>query len=50
MSTTTVSTTTVATPARGTGMTKDEEFVIFASSTGTVFEWYAPGTNANCRR
>jgi MFS family permease len=23
-----------------TGMTKDEKFVIFASSTGTVFEWY----------
>jgi MFS family permease len=22
------------------GMTKDEKFVIFASSTGTVFEWY----------
>ena len=21
-------------------MTKDEKFVIFASSTGTVFEWY----------
>jgi MFS family permease len=26
--------------ARGTGMTKDERFVIFASSLGTVFEWY----------
>jgi MFS family permease len=25
---------------RGTGMTKDEKFVIFASSLGTVFEWY----------
>jgi MFS family permease len=25
---------------RGRGMTKDEKFVIFASSTGTVFEWY----------
>ena len=22
------------------GMTKDERFVIFASSLGTVFEWY----------
>ncbi|MDE2445304.1 MAG: MFS transporter, partial [Alphaproteobacteria bacterium] len=26
--------------AKGRGMTKDEKFVIFASSTGTVFEWY----------
>jgi MFS family permease len=26
--------------ARGQGMSKDEKFVIFASSTGTVFEWY----------
>ncbi|MEA2904618.1 MAG: hypothetical protein QOI12_2005 [Alphaproteobacteria bacterium] len=26
--------------ARGAGMTKDEKFVIFASSLGTVFEWY----------
>jgi len=25
---------------RGQGMTKDEKFVVFASSTGTVFEWY----------
>jgi len=25
---------------RGSGMTKDEKFVIFASSLGTVFEWY----------
>jgi hypothetical protein len=23
-----------------TGLSKDEKFVIFASSTGTVFEWY----------
>ena len=23
-----------------TGMSKDEKFVIFAASTGTVFEWY----------
>ncbi len=29
-----------ATSARGAGMTKDERFVIFASSLGTVFEWY----------
>uniref|UniRef100_Q07H81 General substrate transporter n=1 Tax=Rhodopseudomonas palustris (strain BisA53) TaxID=316055 RepID=Q07H81_RHOP5 len=27
-------------PARGKGMTKDERFVILASSLGTVFEWY----------
>ncbi len=26
--------------ARGRGMTKDERFVVFASSLGTVFEWY----------
>src|SRR5262245_74394 len=26
--------------ARGGGMSKDEKFVIFASSTGTIFEWY----------
>jgi MFS family permease len=26
--------------ARGSGMTSDEKFVIFASSLGTVFEWY----------
>jgi MFS family permease len=26
--------------SRGAGMTKDEKFVIVASSTGTVFEWY----------
>src|SRR3954469_9603573 len=34
--------TTVAVSAsqRGAGMTKDERFVIVASSTGTVFEWY----------
>src|SRR3954449_13046016 len=29
-----------ATSARTQGMTKDERFVIFASSLGTVFEWY----------
>src|SRR5262245_17882966 len=28
------------TSARGAGMTKEEKFVIFASSLGTVFEWY----------
>src|SRR6186997_1064517 len=32
--------TMTATPARAGGMTKDERFVIFASSLGTVFEWY----------
>ena len=26
--------------ARGRGMTQDERFVVMASSTGTVFEWY----------
>jgi MFS family permease len=26
--------------ARGAGMTREEKFVIFASSTGTIFEWY----------
>ena len=29
-----------ATQATSTGMTKDERFVILASSLGTVFEWY----------
>ncbi len=29
-----------AVSARGKGMTKDERFVIVASSTGTIFEWY----------
>src|ERR1700741_2326110 len=28
------------TSGRASGMTKDEKFVIFASSLGTVFEWY----------
>ncbi|MET4259446.1 MFS family permease [Bradyrhizobium sp. S3.12.5] len=32
--------TLAATSARSTGMTKDERFVILASSLGTVFEWY----------
>jgi MFS family permease len=34
------STASAATSERGAGMTKDERFVIVASSTGTVFEWY----------
>ena len=34
-----MTTLTAAAPRRG-GMTKDERFVIFASSLGTVFEWY----------
>lgn len=29
-----------AIPKSGTGLSKDERFVILASSTGTVFEWY----------
>src|SRR5262245_11598725 len=33
-------TTMTETSRRGTGMTKEEKFVIVASSTGTVFEWY----------
>jgi MFS family permease len=32
--------TMTATAARAGGMTKDERFVILASSLGTVFEWY----------
>src|SRR4030088_3811237 len=28
------------TSGRGSGMTGEEKFVIFASSLGTVFEWY----------
>ena len=32
--------TMTATQAPSTGMTKDERFVILASSLGTVFEWY----------
>src|ERR1700752_2349894 len=32
--------TVAAASARATGMSKDEKFVIFASSLGTVFEWY----------
>ena len=30
----------VALSRRGQGMTKDERFVVVASSTGTIFEWY----------
>src|SRR4030088_1372088 len=32
--------TTTQTSIRGRGMTGGEKFVIFASSLGTVFEWY----------
>ena len=32
--------TMAATEVRTGGMTKDERFVILASSLGTVFEWY----------
>ena len=32
--------TVASTSTRASGMTKDEKFVIFASSLGTVFEWY----------
>ena len=35
-----MATTAAHTSARGAGMTREEKFVIFASSTGTVFEWY----------
>lgn len=31
---------TAVTSGRGSGLTKDERFVIVASSTGTIFEWY----------
>ncbi len=33
-------TTMTHSSARGAGMTSEEKFVIFASSLGTVFEWY----------
>src|SRR6201993_2355128 len=33
-------TTMTQASARGTGMTSEEKFVIFASSLGTIFEWY----------
>src|SRR5215468_7000573 len=32
--------TVAGTSARASGMTKEEKFVIFASSLGTIFEWY----------
>ena len=32
--------TITAAPTKSGGMTKDERFVIFASSLGTIFEWY----------
>jgi MFS family permease len=32
--------TMTATSAKGAGVSREEKFVIFASSTGTVFEWY----------
>jgi len=32
--------TVAGTSARAGGMTREEKFVIFASSLGTVFEWY----------
>ena len=32
--------TLTQTSVRGSGMTSEEKFVIFASSLGTVFEWY----------
>src|SRR6201991_4389919 len=35
-----MSTTTANASAKGSGMTKEERFVIVASSTGTIFEWY----------
>src|ERR1700694_3175573 len=33
-------TTIAATSPQTTGMTSEEKFVIFASSLGTIFEWY----------
>jgi len=35
-----MSTTTAHASAKGSGMTSEERFVIVASSTGTIFEWY----------
>src|ERR1700760_5090973 len=32
--------TVAATSARASGMTREEKFVIFASSLGSLFEWY----------
>jgi MFS family permease len=36
----TATTTTAEMSRKGQGMTKDERFVVLASSLGTVFEWY----------
>ncbi len=36
----TATTTTADVSRKGQGMTKDERFVVVASSLGTVFEWY----------
>ena len=36
----TATTTTAEVSRKGQGMTKDERFVVVASSLGTVFEWY----------
>ena len=36
----TATTTTAEVSRKGQGMTKDERFVVLASSLGTVFEWY----------
>ena len=35
-----MATTTMDNPATKRGMTSEERLVIFASSLGTVFEWY----------
>jgi hypothetical protein len=35
-----MATTLTHTSTRGAGMTSEEKFVIFASSLGTIFEWY----------
>ena len=35
-----MSTTGSAAAGRGRGLSRDERFVIVASSTGTIFEWY----------
>src|SRR5262245_21971858 len=37
---TTNTATTSGLSTRGAGMTRDEKFVIFASSLGSIFEWY----------
>ena len=35
-----MATITTTTASRGEGITSNEKFVIFASSLGTIFEWY----------